>query len=169
MGKIFAAGEYIMKFESKQLARTALIAAIYTTICLALPFLSYGSVQVRFSEALTLLPAIMPQSVVGITLGCFLTNLIGTFLGTTLPLDVLFGTIATFLAALATSKLGNLRWKGLAIPAMIPPVLFNAVIIGAELTYLFYPTFTLQLFLFNAISVGIGQLIACTLGVMLVW
>ena len=158
-----------MKLNTKSIARAALIAAVYTAVCLALPFLSYGAIQIRFSEALTLLPILMPESVLGLTLGCFLTNLIGTFMGTTLPLDIFVGTLATFLAALTTRKLANVRIKGLPIAGMIPPVLFNAVFVGIELTYLFANQFTAEIMLFNMFTVGVGQLVACALGVVLVW
>lgn len=158
-----------MKMNYRSLTRTALIAAVYTAVSLALPFLSFSAVQIRFSEALTLLPIIMPESVIGLTVGCFLTNLIGTFLGTTLPLDIVVGTLATFLAAVATLSLKKVRIGGLAIPAMVPPVLFNALIVGAELTYLYSNQFTAKLFAFNAFTVGIGQLVACALGVFLIW
>lgn len=155
--------------NTRSLARTALIAAVYTAVCLALPFLSYNVVQIRFSEALTLLPVLMPEAIWGLTIGCFLSNLIGTFLGTTLPLDIVVGTLATFLAALATRGLAGLRWNRLAIPAMLPPILFNAVIVGAELTYLYSNHFTVEIFAFNAATIAIGQLVSCTLGVVLVW
>ena len=74
--------------KTDKLVRCALIAAVYAAVCLALPFLSYGPVQIRFSEALTLLPVLMPEAVVGLTLGCFLANLIGVFMGTTMAVDV---------------------------------------------------------------------------------
>ncbi len=155
--------------NTKSLARTALIAAVYTAVCIALPFLSYNVIQIRFSEALTLLPVLMPEAIIGLTIGCFLSNLIGTFLGTTLPLDIFVGTFATFLAAVVTRRLAGLRWNRLAIPAMLPPILFNALIVGAELTYLYSNRFTVEIFAFNAVTIAIGQFISCALGVVLVW
>ena len=152
-----------------KLVRCALIAAVYAAVCLALPFLSYGPVQIRFSEALTLLPVLMPEAVVGLTLGCFLANLIGVFMGTTMAVDVVFGTLATLLAALVTHRLASVRIKGLPLPGMLPPVLFNALIVGAELTWLYSPQFTAALFGFNALTVGLGELVACLLGVALVF
>ena len=125
--------------------------------------------QIRFSEALTLLPVLMPEAVVGLTLGCFLANLIGVFMGTTMAVDVVFGTLATLLAALVTRRLASVRIKGLPLPGMLPPVLFNALIVGAELTWLYSPQFTAALFGFNALTVGLGELVACLLGVALVF
>ena len=87
--------------------------------------------------------------------------------------DVVFGTLATLLACLVTYKLRNVRIKGLAIPASLPPVVFNAVIIGIEISVLFAdPMSTAPLWMAcitNGISVAIGELISCTvLGVALV-
>ncbi len=149
------------------MVRAAIIAALYVTLCLVLAPLAYGSVQIRFSEALTLLPVLCPEAVVGVTLGCFIANMIGST-----PLDMVVGTLATFLAALATRKLRNVRWKKLALPASLPPVLFNAVILGVQFTVLeFFPaSFPLPVFFYNMLTVGIGQLVACSvLGVALVW
>ena len=161
--------------KTKKIVTGAVIAALYTALCLALPALSYGTVQVRFSEALTLLPVLLPGGLMGVTLGCFLTNLVGVFLGTNIlgALDVLFGTLATLLACVVTYKLRNVRFKGLAIVPSLPPVLFNAVIIGIEIAVMFPdPSSSAPLWLAcitNGISVGIGELISCTvLGVLLV-
>ena len=152
--------------KTKKIVTGAVIAALYTALCLALPALSYGTVQVRFSEALTLLPVLLPGGLMGVTLGCFLTNLVGVFLGTNIlgALDVLFGTLATLLAAIWTSKLKN-RWL-----APLPPVVCNAVIVGAEIAYFatldgaaFWPAYAL-----NAFTVGLGEAIACfVLGTLL--
>ncbi|MBD9127084.1 MAG: QueT transporter family protein, partial [Faecalibacterium prausnitzii] len=101
-------------------------------------------------------------------LGCFLANLLGSTI-----VDVIFGTLATLLACLVTYKLRNIRFKGLALAASLPPVVFNAVIIGIEIAVMFPdPSSSAPLWLAcvtNGISVGIGELISCTvLGVLLV-
>ena len=85
--------------------------------------------------------------------------------------DIVFGTLATLLACLVTYKLRDIRVKGLAIPASLPPVVFNMLIVGAfEITFFFSDTApTLALACFNAVAVAIGELISCTvLGVALV-
>ena len=84
---------------------------------------------------------------------------------------MVFGTLATLMACLVTYKLRNVRIKGLAIPASLPPVVFNMIIVGAfEITVFFSdgaPTAALAAF--NAVTVGIGEIISCTvLGVALV-
>ncbi len=91
----------------------------------------------------------------------FLANLLGSTI-----VDVIFGTLATLLACLVTYKLRNVRFKGLAIAASLPPVLFNAVIIGIEIAVMFPdPSSSAPIWLAcitNGISVGIGELISCT-------
>lgn len=151
----------------RRLVRCAVIAAVYVVVCLVLAPFSYGAVQVRVAEALCLLPVFGAEYIVGVTLGCFLANL----LGSTVVVDVVFGTLATLLACLVTYKLRDIRVKGLAIPASLPPVAFNMIIVGAfEITFFFSdgaPTAALAAF--NAVTVGIGELISCTiLGVALV-
>ena len=152
----------------RKLARCGLVAAIYVVLCLALQPLSYGAVQVRVAEALCLLPVFGTEYILGVVLGCFLANLLGSTI-----VDVIFGTLATLLACLVTYRLRNIRFKGLALAASLPPVLFNAVIIGIEIAVMFPdPSSSAPIWLAcitTGISVGIGELISCTvLGVLLV-
>ena len=155
-------------FTVRKLARCAVVAALYVVLCMALQPFSYGAVQVRVAEALCLLPVFGAEYIVGVVLGCFLANLLGSTI-----VDVIFGTLATLLACVVTYKLRNVRFKGLAIVPSLPPVLFNAVIIGIEIAVMFPdPSSSAPLWLAcitNGISVGIGELISCTvLGVLLV-
>ncbi|MDD3429221.1 MAG: QueT transporter family protein [Oscillospiraceae bacterium] len=146
-----------MNMTAKKMVRAAMIAVVYTVISLVFAPLAYGAIQVRFSEALTLLPIFTPDAILGVTLGCFLTNMIGSS-----PIDMVFGTLATLLAALCTYKARNLRIKGLPLAAAVPPILINAVIVGAEITYFFMPEqASLSLLLFNMATVGLGQIISC--------
>ena len=161
--------EYCMNMKNlsvRRLVRCAVIAAVYVVVCLVLAPFSYGAVQVRVAEALCLLPVFGAEYIVGVTLGCFLANLLGSTV-----VDVVFGTLATLLACLVTYKLRDIRVKGLAIPASLPPVVFNMIIVGAfEITFFFSDGApTAMLAVFNAVTVGIGELISCTiLGVALV-
>ena len=143
----------------------AVFAALYVTLCLALAPFSYGAVQVRVAEALCLLPIFGREYITAITLGCFLANLLGSS-----TIDVIFGTLATFLACIGTYHLRHVRIKGLALPASLPPVLCNAVIVGLEISFFFMDTpATLPAVLMNMLTVGIGELISCTvLGVAMV-
>ena len=154
------------KLSVHSLVRCAVIAAIYVVLCLVLQPFSYGAVQVRVAEAFCLLPIFGTEYIIGVTLGCFLANLLGSTV-----IDVIFGTLATLLACLVTYKLRNVRVKGLAIPASLPPVISNMFIVGAfEITFFFSDTApTMALACFNAVAVAVGELISCTiLGVALV-
>ena len=146
---------------TRRLCIGGVIAALYAVLTLALPFLSYGAVQIRFSEALTVLPFFLPEAVPGLAVGCFIANLIGS----PIALDWIVGTAATLLAALWTSKLKR-RWL-----APMPPVLCNMVIVGAEIAW-FEGGFTSAFFpswVFNAATVGLGELLACyILGMLLI-
>lgn len=151
--------------STKKLVRCAVIAAVYTVLCLALAPISYGAVQVRIAEAMGLLVVFGPEYALGVTVGCFLANM----LGFGFP-DILFGTAATALACIFTYLLRNKRIAGLAIPASLPPVIFNALIVGPEIAYYFSDTpFTLGLCVANGLSVAVGEVISCCiLGVALV-
>lgn len=152
--------------NTKRLVRAAMVAAIYVVLCLVLAPFSYGAVQVRLAEMLCLLPVFGAEYIVAVTLGCFLANLLGSTL-----VDVVFGTAATLVACLLTYAVRKMRVGGLAIPAAIPPIVSNAVIVGAlELTF-FLPgvTGTAALAAWNALTVGIGEVVSCgILGVALV-
>lgn len=153
-------------FSSRHLVRCAVVAALYVALCLVLAPFSYGAVQVRVAEALCLLPVFGVEYIVGVTLGCFLANLLGSTV-----VDVVFGTLATLLACLCTYALRGKRIAGLALPAALPPIVWNALIVGAfEITVFFSDTAaTLGMAAFNALTVGLGEVISCgVLGVALV-
>ena len=150
------------KWSSRQLATAAIIAALYTVMSLMSSVfgLTYGAIQCRFSEALTVLPFFLPEAIPGLFVGCLVTNLMST-VG---PLDIILGSMATLLAALWTAKMPN-KWL-----APLPPVICNAVIIGAMIAWYeagFVPGFGAA-FASNAVTVGIGEAIACyVLGMLL--
>ena len=99
------------KTKTRTIVRCALIASLYTAVSLVLAPIAFGAVQARVSEAFTLLPVLVPDAVVGVTLGCFLTNLVGVFTGANVlgALDIVFGTAATLTAALCTRRLARVR------------------------------------------------------------
>lgn len=141
------------------MALGAVIAAAYTVLTLlaASMNLAYGPVQFRFSEALTVLPVFTSAAVPGLTIGCFLANI---FSGYGIY-DMIFGTLATLLAALGTRLVRNVRFRGVPVLAPLPPVLVNAVIIGAEITILSPGGFAWAEFGAQALSVGLGELAVC--------
>ena len=127
--------------NTQKMVRIAMIAAIYTALSLALAPLSYGNIQVRIAEALTLLPLIYQPAIWGVTLGCFLTNLIGAIMGfnPTGMIDAVIGTTATLLAALCTYKFRDRKVGKVPVLSILMPVIFNFFFIGAELGYLLFP------------------------------
>jgi len=145
---------------TRKICVAAIIAALYAVLTLSLPMLSYGPVQIRFAEALTVLPFLLPEAIPGLAVGCFLANL----LGSPYVLDWVVGTFATLLAAVWTSKMKTRRL------APLPPVICNAVIIGAEIAW-FEVGFTSAfagVWAYNALTVGVGEVIACSvLGLLL--
>lgn len=144
----------------RRLCAGGVIAALYAALTLALPVPAYGPVQIRFAEALTVLPFFLPEAIPGLAIGCFLANLIGS----PYVLDWLLGTLATLLAALWTSRLRR-KWL-----APLPPVICNALIVGAEIAWAetgFSSAFPAAM-IYNGATVGLGELLACyILGLLL--
>lgn len=130
---------------------SAAIAAIYivlTTIAAGFGIAS-GAIQVRFSEALTVLPFITPAAVPGLTIGCLVSNILT---GCVLP-DIIFGTLATFLGAVGSYALRKNRWL-----VSIPPIVSNTLIIPFVLTYAYHIPGGIPFFM---LTVGAGEVISC--------
>ena len=126
--------------KTTNLTQNALIAAIYAVLTLGFPVLSYGAIQFRVSEALCLLPALYPNSFIGLSVGCFISNILGAALGVN-PLgfiDSVVGTSATLISSLLlvflSKKIKKPFLKAVLFP--LPTSLLNAVFIGAELTFI---------------------------------
>lgn len=115
------------ELKTKRLVRTAVIAALYALLTVALAPISYGSFQFRVSEILVLLAYFDPFYVGGLTLGCFIANLLGPN-GT---MDVIFGTLATFISVGAISLTAKyIKNKASLVIASLWPTIFNGIIIG---------------------------------------
>lgn len=112
------------------LTRAAMIAALYVVLTFVSNAfgLASGAIQVRISEALCVMPVFFPEAVGGLTLGCFVANLL---CGCAMP-DVIFGSIATLIGAMGTRFLRKYR-----IPALLPPIISNTVIIPLVLRYVY--------------------------------
>lgn len=143
------------KFTTRDLTLAAMVAAVYTVLTVFLPIPQYQEVQFRIAECMTVLPFLFPWATPGLVVGCFLANL----LGSPFVLDWIFGTLATLLAALWTRRMPNVYL------AALPPVVCNAVIVGAEIAWFtvqdggaFWPAYGL-----NALTVGLGELAVCYL------
>ncbi len=152
----------------RSLAEAGAIAALYVALTMAVPSISFGSVQLRLSEMLTLLPVLTFSAVPGLAVGCFLSNLLGLAIGANVAgaWDLLIGTGATLAAALLTYALRRVRTHGWPLLAAVPPVLLNALIVGAELAWM-TTELALPTYLLFALSVGAGELVACIGGVVL--
>ncbi len=111
---------------SYKIALSALTAALYAGLTMALAPLSFGPVQFRVAEALTLLPFFIPEAVPGLFVGCLLSNMLGGF-GLA---DIVLGSAATLAAAWLTSRMPNV-WL-----AAVPPVAVNAAVVGVYLAFL---------------------------------
>jgi len=129
-----------------RLARAAMIAAIYAALTIALAPVSYGPVQFRVAEAMTTLPWLYPEAAPGLFVGCLIANLFG---GQGIW-DVVFGSLATLLAAYLSGKARS-PWL-----APLPPVVINALVVGAILSFALGLPFWLV-----AAQVGLGQAGAC--------
>ena len=135
----------------RNLVHAAFVAALYVvlTYVSALFGLSSGSVQLRISEALTILPIFTPAAIPGLCAGCFAANLM---LGSALW-DVIFGSIATLLAAIFSRML-----RKIPAAAFIPPVLFNTLIIPPVIYYVYGSEEAMYL---TYIGVFVGEALSC--------
>lgn len=133
------------------IAQAALIAATYTVLTMiAAGFdLASGAIQVRFSEALTILPFFTPVAIPGLTLGCLISNIVT---GCALP-DIIFGTLATFLGAIGSYALRQNRFL-----CAVPPIVSNALIIPFVLSYAYHIPGGIPYFM---LTVGAGEVISC--------
>ena len=131
------------------LVQAAAIGAIYVVLTLLFAPLSYGEVQVRFSEALTILPYFTPAAILGLFVGCILANL----LGGSIPVDIIFGSIATLIGAVFTYKLRGNKWL-----APVPPILANMIIVPFVLYYGYGVNLPIPLMM---LTVGAGEIISC--------
>ena len=138
--------------------QAALIAANYVvlTYFISAFHLASGAIQIRISEALTILPFFTPAAIPGLAVGCFLSNL----LTGCLPMDVLCGSLATLLGAVGSYLLRRYKWL---VP--LPPVISNVLIVPYVLAYVYGAEGSIPFFM---LTVGIGEVISCyVLGMIL--
>ena len=150
--------------RSRYLTQAAIIAALYTGLThlqnILLPGTASMAIQFRASEALCVLAFFTPAAIPGLSLGCLLFNLTS---GMALPLDFLAGTLASCGAAAAMWYLKGVRVRKLPLIGFAMPALFNAILVGWELTAYIGGGFFL-----NALYVALGELgVLYTLGIML--
>ena len=139
------------------MAQAAMIAAIYVAVTTLFSAFSFGEVQVRISEALTILPIFTPAAVPGLFIGCLIGNILG---GSILP-DIIFGSLATLIGAIFTWTLKD-KSKFIAV---LPPIIANTVIVPFILRFGYQIPLPIP---FMMLTVGIGEVISCgVLGITL--
>ena len=142
-----------MNKKTRFLAQAGMIAALYVVLThlqnFVCPESTSFAIQFRLSEALCVLAVMTPAAIPGLTIGCLVYNL--TYIGA-LPLDWLIGSAATLLAALSMWGLRKVTVKGYPLLAFLMPALWNALLVGWELTVYIGDTFAL-----NAVYVAIGE------------
>ena len=141
--------------KNRKLAFSAVTGALYAVLTILLAPISYGPIQFRISEALCVLPYFVPETAMGLFVGCLLSNI---YTGNIF--DIIFGSLATLLAAFITWQLPkNGIWKFFA---PLPSVICNALVISAVITFGTGAVETgLQVFAANALSIALPQAIVC--------
>lgn len=150
--------------KTLNLVQGALIAAIYAALFYAQNLILPGSatlaVQFRVAEVMCIFALWSPSAIWGLTLGCVISNIasIGQ-----LPLDMIFGSVATLLSAILIWKFRNIRIKGMPILSLIMPALFNGILVGLEIEIFFVQGgFHFGDFLFQGLLVAVGEIVVVT-------
>lgn len=140
------------------LTQAAMIAAIYVVLTYVFAPISFGEIQVRIAEALTILPLFTPAAVPGLFIGCLVGNIIG---GALLP-DIVFGSIATLIGAICTYLIRNQK----PVFGTIPPMVSNTIIVPFVLKYAYGVALPIP---FLMVTVGVGEIISCGILGMIVY
>jgi uncharacterized membrane protein len=135
--------------NTKFLIQASVIAAVYAVLTIMLMPFSYGVMQVRISEALTVLPYFTPAAIPGLFIGCLVSNMVGPY-GL---MDMVLGSSATLIAAICSYYL---RSRPLLVP--LPPVLANGIVVGSMLYFVYKVPMPLTVCM---LWVAAGELIAC--------
>lgn len=143
-------------FTTRSIVRGGMIAALYVVFTMIFQPISFGAIQFRIAEALTLLPILTVDAVPGLFVGCLLAN----WLGGGIWFDVALGSVATLLAALCTRKLRNKPFL-----AALMPTIFNGLIVGPVVYFAYVRApgdpVSVGTLLFNMSTVAFGELVVC--------
>ena len=144
------------KYSVLNLVLAAMVAALYAVMGYFgnIFGLTFGPVQIRFAEALTVLPVLFPATAPGLAIGCLITNLLSPY-G---PMDIMFGTLATAIAAVLTMKMP--KWY----LAALPPIVVNAVILPPMWAWAEVGAVNNAFWLacgYNAVTFIVGEALAC--------
>mgnify|MGYP002626490342 CR=1 FL=1 len=144
------------RFDTHALVRGGLIAALYVVLTLIFQPISFGAIQFRIAEALTLLPILTVDAVPGLFVGCLIANLVGGGVW----FDVVLGSVATLLAAVCSRML-----RDKPPVAAIFPTLFNGLIVGPVVYFAYVRApgdpLSVGTLLFNMATVAFGELVVC--------
>lgn len=144
----------IIEYEEKGMSvkfitQAAVIAAIYVVLVVIFNYISFGPVQFRIAEALTILPYFTPAAIPGLFVGCIIANI----LGGAIVWDVVFGSIATLIGAIGTYLLRKHKWL-----APVPPIVANTIIVPFVLKFAYGSEGMFAMFF---VTVGAGEIIVC--------
>lgn len=144
----------IIEYEEKRnsvkfITQAAVIAAIYVVLVVIFNYISFGPVQFRIAEALTILPYFTPAAIPGLFVGCIIANI----LGGAIVWDVVFGSIATLIGAIGTYLLRKNKWL-----APVPPIVANTIIVPFVLKFAYGSEGMFAMFF---VTVGAGEIIVC--------
>jgi len=145
----------VMK-TTKRMMLITMIAVVYVVISIFLAPFSFGPIQCRVSEALCVLPILSFWAIPGVTLGCFISNLIGIFSGAN-PLgfiDLFCGTVATLIAAEFSYYLRENKWHNRPMLSFLSPIIVNGIIIGLELSLILFQDLSTLFFCIMQVTVG---------------
>ena len=148
------------------LTQAAAIAALYAVLTIGQNFLFPGTasaaIQFRVAEALSVLAIFMPAAIPGLTIGCIIANISSVTAGLGFY-DMIFGSIASLLAATAMYLLRNVRIKNIPLLALFMPAIFNGLIVGFEIDFFFVGSlhFNFVDFLIQGGCVALGELVVC--------
>lgn len=144
------------RFDTRALVRAGLIGALYVALTLIFQPISFGAIQFRVAEALTLLPILTVDAVPGLFVGCLLAN----WLGGGVWFDVVLGSVATLLAAICSRKLRSRPFF-----AALMPTIFNGLIVGPVVYFAYVrapgDSISIGTLLFNMGTVAFGELVVC--------
>ena len=131
------------------ITQAAVIAALYTVLVIIFNYCSFGPIQFRIAEALTILPYFTPAAIPGLFVGCLLSNILG---GAAIW-DIIFGSIATLIGAIGTYALRKNKWL-----APLPPIIANALIVPFVLKYAYGSEGVFAMFF---VTIGASEFIVC--------
>ena len=138
-----------MNKNTTLLVQAAAIAAVYVVLTMVFAPISFGEIQVRISEALTILPFFTPAAIPGLFVGCLVGNILG---GAILP-DIIFGSLATLIGAVISWLVRKNRYL---VP--VPPIVSNTLIIPFVLRFGYGINLPIPMMM---LTVGIGEVVSC--------